>query len=1166
MNTRNKRYSGGPGQLDPGRNRLTPTANDQGNGQGQRARNAQEPLNEEQDETHNADVAEAAPQPTTLQGRPRQRTKWTNAMNEFLYGRYLVLSELETKKTGYSIELHAQMTKQFPELARKTVQNILDQRRVLLTSKVITTETAQRIRIEAEIELGVRDQNENQPPVADADVNVIDEDQAQVREKFEEIYIRYNGTTPEMRPRIPKLKTNRNTNRTITLINNTIAEKINNAHNLLDLHTIIYVGAMTAIEINKKNSQNPNKVNSTPIESQPPWERRLIKRIEELRKHIGQIEQAMSNTASEKLKRKAKKLTNKYKNENNNTNQEILDLLKQQLAARAKRLRRFKESRQRRQDNHQFKDNEGRFYRQLKATTNNNEDEQPDKDDTKSYWKNIWAVPKQHRKKAKWITKEKERMTNKRRMINHTVELEEVEKVIKRSKNWKAPGIDKIQNFWIKKFKSTHNKIGEIFTDILEDRTELPTFMTQGITYLLSKTSPTSKNPSKYRPITCLPTLYKLLTGVIAEKIYKHLTENELLATEQKGCTKSAKGCKDQLVIDAIITGNAKKEKKDLFTAYIDYQKAFDSVPHTWLLEVLELYKIDQQIIKLLGKTMNTWKTTLTITAKNKQQVIGDIPIQCGIFQGDALSPLWFCLALNPLSSTLKEQNKGVKLGDNRVLTHLLYMDDLKTYASSDEDLEKNIQLIKRFSEDINMTFGLDKCRINVMEKGKWRKHQGVEMGEEAGVIEGMEQDELYKYLGYQQARGIDQKQAKEHLRGNLRQRLKMIMRTKLRGKNMVKAINTYAIPILTYSFGIISWTQTEITELNRTIRTVATKHRLHHPRSSVERFHLPREQGGRGVLNIEELHQKQIRNLRSYFHRKAEETGLYRAIVNKDNKITPLNLQSRQLAAEEPTNHMEKWLSKELHGRYPALIKQNHINEKASLDWLRKGHLFPETEGFVMAIQDQVVPTRNYQRYIMKQHIETDKCRMCGEQTESIDHIVSGCTVLAPNEYTKRHDNVGKIIYQEFLKKIKPDLPHTPYYKLKPDSVIENENYKLYWNREIITDVHIPHNKPDMVLVNKQTKQTYIIDMAIPLPTNTQRKHREKINKYLPLANEIKDMWSQDRVTIVPIIFGATGEVPSATLDGLKTLEIKEHLLSQMQKITLIETTGIVRKVLNLP
>ena len=77
--------------------------------------------------------------------------------------------------------------------------------------------------------------------------------------------------------------------------------------------------------------------------------------------------------------------------------------------------------------------------------------------------------------------------------------------------------------------------------------------------------------------------------------------------------------------------------------------------------------------------------------------------------------------------------------------------------------------------------------------------------------------------------------------------------------------------------------------------------------------------------------------------------------------------------------------------------------------------------------------------------------------------------------------------------------------------------------------------------------KQTYIIDIAVPLPSNLQRKHQEKIQKYIPLANEIKEMWNQDKVTIGPIIFGATGEVPTAILQGIKNLEIKKCLFSSM-------------------
>ena len=80
----------------------------------------------------------------------------------------------------------------------------------------------------------------------------------------------------------------------------------------------------------------------------------------------------------------------------------------------------------------------------------------------------------------------------------------------------------------------------------MEDSGNIPEFLVQGITYLLLK-SRDWEDPSKYRPITCLYTVYKIYTACIAETIYKHLETNRLLAGEQKGCTKNPQGCKEHL-------------------------------------------------------------------------------------------------------------------------------------------------------------------------------------------------------------------------------------------------------------------------------------------------------------------------------------------------------------------------------------------------------------------------------------------------------------------------------------------------------------------------------------------------------------------------------------------------------------------------------------------
>jgi ribosomal protein L37E len=73
---------------------------------------------------------------------------------------------------------------------------------------------------------------------------------------------------------------------------------------------------------------------------------------------------------------------------------------------------------------------------------------------------------------------------------------------------------------------------------------------------------------------------------------------------------------------------------------------------------------------------------------------------------------------------------------------------------------------------------------------------------------------------------------------------------------------------------------------------------------------------------------------------------------------------------------------------------------------------LFAETEGFLTAIQDQVIPTRNYKKYILKQLNIDEMCRRCGKESETIRHITAACEHLAPTEYVKRHDGLAKVIH----------------------------------------------------------------------------------------------------------------------------------------------------------
>jgi hypothetical protein len=132
----------------------------------------------------------------------------------------------------------------------------------------------------------------------------------------------------------------------------------------------------------------------------------------------------------------------------------------------------------------------------------------------------------------------------------------------------------------------------------------------------------------------------------------------------------------------------------------------------------------------------------------------------------------------------------------------------------------------------------------------------------------------------------------------------------------------------------------------------------------------------------------------------------------------------------------------KSLHGRYFKELEQPEVNVQASHARLKKSNIHPETEGFIFAIQDRVINTRYYKNHICGLQSITDKCRICGTEGETIEHIISSCTVLAQSEYKKRHDIFAKIIHMNLAVKFNLLKNTQPHYSYTPESCLENDSY----------------------------------------------------------------------------------------------------------------------------
>jgi len=143
-------------------------------------------------------------------------------------------------------------------------------------------------------------------------------------------------------------------------------------------------------------------------------------------------------------------------------------------------------------------------------------------------------------------------------------------------------------------------------------------------------------------------------------------------------------------------------------------------------------------------------------------------------------------------------------------------------------------------------------------------------------------------------------------------------------------------------------------------------------------------------LIDITWLHEKQVKILQTYFLNKQVTSPLHAAVVKADDRYIPLDLaraNENELATDEEYNNNVKrqWSQNALHGPHPCDLSQHYGDIEASNKWLTNADFFAETVGFLTAIQDQVIPTRNYKKYTLKKPNIDEMCRRCGKESETI-------------------------------------------------------------------------------------------------------------------------------------------------------------------------------------
>ena len=99
-----------------------------------------------------------------------------------------------------------------------------------------------------------------------------------------------------------------------------------------------------------------------------------------------------------------------------------------------------------------------------------------------------------------------------------------------------------------------------------------------------------------------------------------------------------------------MILDEVRFNRRNLFMMWFDYKKAFDSIPHRWLLEALKLAKIPDMLLNAISKHTEKWATKVYLRTHGTASITDTIHYLTGVLQGDCLSLLLFILCVSPLS------------------------------------------------------------------------------------------------------------------------------------------------------------------------------------------------------------------------------------------------------------------------------------------------------------------------------------------------------------------------------------------------------------------------------------------------------------------------------------------------------------------------------------
>ena len=321
-------------------------------------------------------------------------------------------------------------------------------------------------------------------------------------------------------------------------------------------------------------------------------------------------------------------------------------------------------------------------------------------------------------------------MINNNNEINSDFTLDEVDNMVNKLKNNKANGIDNVINEFIRYSPiEVRFAIVRLFNIVLNTGI-VPTDWCISLIHPLYKNKGSKEDANNYRGISLISCIGKLFTALINQRLDNYVNNNHILGEEQAGFRSSFSTTDHIFVLNSLIGLYLNKfnNKKRLFCAFVDYQKAFDLVDRISLWTKLLSYDINGKILRVIYNIYHKAKACV----KLNNIISHSFNCNIGVRQGDNISPLLYSLFINDFKSflanryngltglsSLIQENLDMELETYIRLYVLLYADDTIILAESANELQLALDALSDYCRTWKMKVNIDKTKIIRFSKRK---------------------------------------------------------------------------------------------------------------------------------------------------------------------------------------------------------------------------------------------------------------------------------------------------------------------------------------------------------------------------------------------------------------------------------------------------------------